>query len=163
MNEIVGRVWLFGANVDTDIIYPGPYLDAPLEEAAPHVLAAIRPEFPSQVEPGDLIVAGGNFGCGSSREQAATVLRHLGIRLVMAESFGRIFFRNAIAIGLPVLVCPGLTEKFVDGQIARVRLDRAEVINESTGQRLQGEVMSEMMLDILSRGGILELLKKDRA
>ncbi|MEW6262293.1 MAG: 3-isopropylmalate dehydratase [Thermodesulfobacteriota bacterium] len=160
MHAITGKVWKFGHNVDTDAIVPGQYLDAPVQEVAAHALAGLRPEFPSRVRPGDLIVAGSNFGCGSSREHAASVLKHLGLGLVLAESFGRIFFRNAIAVGLPVLACPGVHEAFEDGQTASVRLDQVLVTNRETGRELRGEALSEQMLLILEKGGILELLKE---
>ena len=98
--KLTGTVWLFGDNVDTDQINPGKYLDAPVDEASRHVFEAIAPEFVNEFKAGEMIVAGSNFGCGSSRETAPDALKYLGVAAVIAESFGRIFFRNAIAIGL---------------------------------------------------------------
>ena len=106
MEHITGRVWKLGDNVDTDVIYPGKYLpiiDAP--EMALHALEGYDPEFPGKMQEGDIIVAGANFGCGSSREQAATCLKAAGVQAVIAKSFARIFFRNAINQGLPAVEC----------------------------------------------------------
>lgn len=161
MHEFEGRVWLVGDNLDTDVICPGKLLDAPIEEIARHTLETLRPEFPGEVKPGDIIVAGGNFGCGSSREQAPQVLKQVGISCIAAESFGRIFFRSAIAIGLPVLACPGVSKAFADGDAAVVDVERAHIRNASSGVELEGARLSWEMLEILSRGGILELLKTD--
>ena len=159
MEEIKGRVWRFGRNIDTDVIFPGRFLEAPLEEAAPFVLAGLRPEFPENVRPGDIIVAGSNFGCGSSREQAPAVLKFMGVGVIVAESFGRIFFRNAIAIGLPVLACPEAADILEDGRQAGVNLKTALVVNENNGRQVTGETMDPQMLAILEKGGIMELLK----
>lgn len=160
MNPIVGRVWVFGDNVDTDVIVSGRFLDAPIEEAARHALEGLRPDFPGGVRKGDIIVAGANFGCGSSREQAASVLKSLGLGVVLAESFGRIFFRNAIAVGLPVLVCPQVSSSFEDGQTGSVLMEEVLVQNMKTGKELRGEALSGHMIHILKKGGILELLKE---
>jgi 3-isopropylmalate dehydratase small subunit len=160
MGDLKGKVWKFGDAVDTDVIVPGKYLDMPLEEAARHVFKSLRPEFSSEVKPGDIIVAKGNFGCGSSREQAASVLKLVGIQCVAAESFGRIFFRNAIAIGLPVAVCPGVHGLFEDGQEALISQKESRVVNLSTGQALPARPLSEHMITILENGGIIEYLKK---
>lgn len=161
MELFEGRVWLLGDNLDTDVICPGKLLDAPIEEVAEHALESIRPEFCSQVKAGDVIVAGGNFGCGSSREQAPQVLKAMGISCVVAESFGRIFFRSAIAIGLPVLACGDVAKAFADGDTASVDVENASVTNVDSGAVMNGERLSTEMLEILSRGGILELLKED--
>ena len=160
MRDLQGRVWKFGDSVDTDVIVPGLYLDGPLEEAAEHVFQSLRPEFPSAVKPGDLIVAKGNFGCGSSREQAASVLKLVGIQAVIAESFGRIFFRNAIAIGLPVAVCPGVHGAFEDGHEALLSQSKSQVVNLTTGQSLETRPLSDHMITILENNGIMEYLKK---
>ena len=137
MIDMQGKVWKFGDGVDTDVIVPGEFLDKTLEEAAEHAFQSIRPEFPTDVKPGDIIVAKGNFGCGSSREQAASVIKLIGIQCVIAESFGRIFFRNAIAVGLPVAVCPGVHEAFEDGQEALVSPTQSKVVNLTTGRELR--------------------------
>ncbi len=160
MDLFEGKVWALGDNLDTDAICPGRLLDAPIEEVAEHALESIKPEFPKQVKPGDIIVAGGNFGCGSSREQAPQVLKAVGISCVVAESFGRIFFRSAIAIGLPVLTCENVSVAFSEGDTARVDVENATIENVTSGAAMNGEALSPEMLEILSRGGILELLKE---
>ncbi len=159
MEELNGKVWKFGNDVDTDVIVPGQYLDAPMAEILPHVLESIKPEFAAGVKAGDLIVAGTNFGCGSSREQAPAALKSAGLACVVAESFGRIFFRNAIAIGLPVLTCRGVTDAFQEGQSARVSMKLSQIQNLETGMVLQGDPFSKEIGVILEKGGILEVLK----
>ena len=99
MNVIKGKVWKFGDNIDTDVISPSKYMEAPMDEQVKHVMEAINPKFSQEVKPGDIIVAGRNFGCGSSRETAPDLIKRLGIAAVVAESFARIFFRNSVAIG----------------------------------------------------------------
>lgn len=160
MNEIKGRVWCFPENMDTDLIVPGEYLDAPVKEIMRHAFESIRPDFPQNVAKGDIIVAGDNFGCGSSRENAASVLKELGVSCVLAESFGRIFFRNAIAIGLPALACNGISAIFKDGDTATVRVAEARVVNLSGGATAECEPLSKDMIRILEQGGILEYLKE---
>ena len=158
MDEISGNVWIFDDDVDTDGIVAGKYLDAPMEEILDHVLESVRPGFAAGVRNGDVIVAGRNFGCGSSRENAATTLKQLGIACVAAESFGRIFFRNAVAVGLPAIVCHGGQDIFSDGDIVSIRLETAELRNLSKGGTLQGSPLSADMLGILEAGGIMEYL-----
>ncbi len=156
---LVGRVWKFGDDVSTDLLAPGAYAVAPLEERKRHVLEAVRPEFPREVRPGDVVVAGRNFGCGSSRETAPEGLQALGVACVVAESFARIFFRNAVALGLPVLPCPGVWALFEDGDLAEVVVAQARVRNPRTGRELQGQPLPEVMVEILQAGGILERLR----
>jgi len=155
-----GAVWVFGDNIDTDQINPGKYLDAPVEEASEHVFEAIAPEFVKEFKRGEMIVAGSNFGCGSSRETAPDALKYLGVAAVIAESFGRIFFRNAIAIGLPVLVCPGITNGMSKGDEIEVDFEAARVTNLTSGKVLQGEPLHEMMIESLKKGGIIKLLSE---
>ena len=159
MEMIRGRVWLFGDNVDTDVITPGVYVDAPMEEMKKHVLEALNPRFPKEVKAGDIIVAGKNFGCGSSRETAPDAIKALGIGAVVAESFARIFFRNAVSIGLPILPCPGAPKAFGEGDEAEVDIFGARVKNLSSSQTLAGQPLAKDILDILSGGGTLPLLK----
>jgi 3-isopropylmalate/(R)-2-methylmalate dehydratase small subunit len=159
LNVIRGRVWKFGGNVDTDVITPGIYVDAPMEEMKKHVLEALNPRFPQEVKPGDIIVAGKNFGCGSSRETAPDAIKALGITAVIAESFARIFFRNAVAIGLPVVPCPGLAAIFKEGEEAEVNIKERWVRNVSTGASLPTQPLHGDILEILSQGGTISLLK----
>ena len=154
------KVWKFGDNIDTDQINPGKYMDLSAEEASEHVFEGIAPDFVRKFEPGEIIVGGSNFGCGSSRETAPDALKSLGVSVVVAESFGRIFFRNAIAIGLPVLVCPGISNEVSQGDEVEIDIENARVKNLATGKELHGEPLHEMMLTSLRKGGIMKLLSE---
>lgn len=158
MKKIIGKVWKFPENIDTDLIVPGQYLDAPIQEIAQHVFESIRPEFAREVAKDDIIIAGKNFGCGSSRENAASVLKELGIGCVIAESFGRIFFRNAIAIGMPALSCQDITKYFAEGDSARVQIETATLHNLTNDTSVAGDLLADDMINILEKGGILEYL-----
>ncbi len=155
-----GKVWKFGHGVNTDVITPGKHLFLSLEKLATHTLEVLDPSFASLVKPGDLLLAGRNFGCGSSREQAPLVLKMLQVGCVVAESFARIFYRNAVAVGLPVIAVPGLWEASEAGQVVAVDLLSGEVINRTTGKRYQGSPMPERMLAVIKQGGILAALKQ---
>ena len=155
-----GKVWKFGNNVDTDVITPGKHLYLPMPELAKHAIEVLDPTFGKEAKPGDLLVAGRNFGCGSSREQAPRVLTHLGIGCVRAESFARIFYRNAIAIGLPVLAVPGLWEATEPGDLVAVDLASGAVENETRAKSFRGRPIPARMLAVLAEGGILPALKR---
>ncbi len=159
MNDLRGKVWRLGDNIDTDLVVPGTYLDAPIDEVIKHVFEAIRPEFAKEVRAGDIIVAGRNFGCGSSRENAPVALKKLGIACIVADSFARIFFRNSIAIGLPLVVCKGASGILEEGEEARIVFGEAIVENPSRGKSLKGESLSGDIRTIIESGGILEVLK----
>src|SRR5512143_1221052 len=122
MTLIKGRVWKFGDNINTDVMAPGFVFNAPWEEVK-KVILHIHPRFSKEVNPGDVIVAGKNWGCGSSREQATSNLKRLGLSCVVAESFGRIFFRNAVALALPAIVCPGVSTAFEEGDELELDLE----------------------------------------
>ncbi len=154
-----GRVWKFGHDVDTDVMAPWGVIAKPFEERRGHVLA-IRPEFAAAVAPGDLIVAGRNWGCGSSREQAPENLALLGVAAVLAESFGRIYFRNAIARAFPNVACPGIWEATEDGDELELDLATAIVRNFRTGAELTGRPYTPEMLTIVEAGGLLEVLRQ---
>lgn len=160
MNDLClrGRAFTLGDDVDTDQIVPGRYLDAGIEEQSRHVFEASCPEFLKEFAPGTILIAGSNFGCGSSRESAPEVLKHLGVAAVVAASFARIFFRNAIAIGLAVLECPGASQGVRRGDEVEVDVERARVANLTTGASWAGVPLNETMIACLRRGGILELL-----
>ncbi|RLF11578.1 MAG: 3-isopropylmalate dehydratase [Thermoprotei archaeon] len=158
--KVKGRVWKLGDNIDTDVITPGKYLSLPMDQLKQHVLEPINPDFAKQVQPGDVIVGGRNFGCGSSREQAPRALKEVGVAAVIAESFARIFFRNAISIGLPVLICEGVSSAFDEGDVLEADLSTGEIKNLTKGTTLKAKPLPPMMLEILSAGGALELLKK---
>ena len=159
MTTIRGKVWKFGDNVNTDVMAPGFALNAPWEELK-RVILHIHPKFTQEAKPGDIIVAGKNWGCGSSREQAPANLKRLGIGCVVAESFGRIYFRNSIALAFPSIVCPGASEAFEEGDELELELESARVRNINKGKRFQGDPLSQDMLTILARGGIIPALKE---
>jgi 3-isopropylmalate/(R)-2-methylmalate dehydratase small subunit len=160
MNNIRGRVWKVGDQINTDLITPGQYLTAPIEEVKKHVLEAINPRFAKEAREGDILVAGKNFGCGSSRESAPRALKALGISAVVAESFARIFFRNAVAIGLSVVPCPGVFPSFEEGEMLELDLESASVKNLTRNNQLQGKPLPKEMLEVLNKGGITSMLKE---
>jgi len=156
-----GTVHIVGDHIDTDQIYPGRYIEITNPaEISDHCLEGVDPSLRRRIKPGDFVVAGQNFGCGSSREHAAITLLHSGVGAVVAESFARIFYRNAINLGLPVIVCPGVSQKVTDGD--EISLDVAEglLINHSTGETLKCEQLSTYVMEILSNGGIKPLFRK---
>lgn len=154
-----GRAWAFGDDVSTDLLAPGAYALAPLEERKLHTLEALEPRFAREVRPGDVVVAGRNFGCGSSRETAPEALKALGVGCVVAASFARLFLRNAVAIGLPVLPCPGAREVVATGDEVEVDLERGRLLDLRTGAEVRGEPLPPEMREILAAGGILALLR----
>jgi 3-isopropylmalate dehydratase small subunit len=160
MEIIKGRVWKFGDYVNTDVITPGKYLSGEIDRVKEHVLEALNPNFAREVRSGDIIAAGKNFGCGSSRELAPQALKMLEISAVVADSFARIFFRNAIAIGLPVLTCFSVSQNFKNGDILTLNLDGAIITNLTTGISLKGDPIPNQMLLILNKGGITAVLKE---
>lgn len=162
MNKVVeGKAFVFGSNTDTDQIYPGRYLALTDPEAvAKHAMEGADPDFVKQVQAGDIIVAEKNFGCGSSREHAAITLKSAGVGAILAESFARIFYRNAINLGLPLLVIPGIGEKVKAGDRLSVDIQTGLVRNETSGIEISGELISEYMFHILVNDGIKNLIKK---
>jgi len=158
--NIEGPVWKFGDDIDTDLIVKGEYLNLPLEDIKKHVFETLRPQFAREVQPGDVLVAGRHLGCGSSREVAPASLKALGVAAIVAESFGRIFYRNAIAMGLPVVACPGAGA--LCGDHDRIRLDfpNTQVTNLTTGKTIAFEPLPDEMLEILQMGGIEPLLRQ---
>lgn len=160
--KFTGRVWVLGDDIDTDIIIPTEYLALPtVEDMKQYGFSPLRPELAGQIREGDIIVAGKNFGCGSSREQAPSVLKALGIKAVIAKSFARIFFRNAINIGLPVIVCKDLYEHVEDGGEAELDLSAGTVT--AGGQVYTCTKLPEYMQKILSAGGLIASLNKEEA
>ena len=158
---IYGKAIKFGDNVDTDVILPGQYLvlTDPME-LAKHAMEGLEPTFTRKIQDGAIIVAGKNFGCGSSREQAPLALKHAGVKCVLAESFARIFYRNAITIGLPVLECPGVSSKVEEGDELVVDLTAGEVENKSKNLVLQATQLPEFIMKILDDGGLIEHLRR---
>jgi len=161
MNNVIrGKAFVYGANIDTDQIYPGRFLDLTDPElVAQHAMEGADPQFVKEVRPGDIIVAATNFGCGSSREHAAVTLKATGVGAVLAESFGRIFYRNAINLGIPLLVCPGIAKMVKRGDIIAVDLATGSVINETTGATAKAQPLSDYVLEILKNGGIKPMIK----
>jgi len=159
-----GNAFTFGKNLDTDQIYPGQYLElARVEDIKQHALEGADPDFVKKFKHGDIIVAGANFGCGSSREQAAIALKAIGTSVILAESFARIFYRNAINLGLPLLVSPGITDHVTSRDTLKVDLKKGVVHNKSTGAELKVQPMSGYVFEILKSGGIKPLVKKQLA
>jgi len=158
---IEGRVWKFGDDVNTDLIIAGKYkydtLD--MKEIAKHAFEAVRPEFSESVREGDVIVAGRNFGCGSSREHAPLVLKVLGISAIVAESFARIFYRNSINLGLPALECKGISS-VREGDVLRINLEAGTVENLSRGDSFRFKPLPKSILEILREGGLVPYVKK---
>ncbi|RLF49507.1 MAG: 3-isopropylmalate dehydratase small subunit [Thermoplasmata archaeon] len=157
-----GKVWKFGDDVDTDQIYPGKYL--PLidpKEMARHVMEGVdgRENFADMVSEGDIIVAGENFGCGSSREHAALAIKHAGVAIVIAKSFARIFYRNAINIGLPIMECAEADE-IEEGDEVEVDEKTGEIRIVNKDKVLKGKPLSGLERDILMAGGLLNYIKK---
>jgi 3-isopropylmalate/(R)-2-methylmalate dehydratase small subunit len=158
---ICGKAIKFGDNVDTDVILPGQYLvlTNPMK-LAKHAMEGLDPTFTRKIQDGAIIVAGKNFGCGSSREQAPLALKHTGVRCVLAESFARIFYRNAITIGLPVLECPGVSSKVKKGDGLAVDLRAGKVENKSKNLVLKATQLPEFIMEILDEGGLIEQLRR---
>ena len=157
-SAVKGRVWRFGDGIDTDAMAPGQYMKLPIEELARHCMEVVRPEFAAGVRPGDVVVAGANFGIGSSREQAPQALATLGVAGVIAVSFAGLFYRNAINLGLPVLVCRDIGP-LEDG--AAAALDAAaSQLTLGDGTTIHLEPMPRFLLDIVEAGGLIPHLKR---
>jgi len=159
----MGRAFVYGDDINTDVIFPGKYTYTVTEpaEMAEHALEDLDPSFRQRVKPGDVIVAGRNFGCGSSREQAVTCLVELGVAAVIAESFARIYFRNAINAGLPVIALAGAAEKIKDGD--EVAIDLAAGRLRTPGGEYEFPAFSPEVQAILDAGGLLEYTKQKLA
>ncbi|MDB5848446.1 MAG: 3-isopropylmalate dehydratase, small subunit [Rhodoferax sp.] len=155
-----GRVWKFGADIDTDALAPGAYMKLGIEAIAPHCLEAVRPEFAASVQAGDVIAAGPNFGIGSSREQAAAALVQLGVKAVIAPSFSGLFFRNAFNLGLLLLTCAE-AERLAEGERVALDLQRLAVVN-AAGERLVCEPIPGFLLDMVAAGGLMNQLRLQR-
>ncbi len=161
MENVTGKALTFQNNIDTDVILPGKWLSLiDPKELAKHAMEGIDPEFPKKAQKGVIVVGGKNFGCGSSREQAPLALKYSGVKCVLAESFARIFYRNSINIGLPVIECPGISTAVSQGDDLSVDLETGKVIDETTGQVLRGTKLPPFIMEILSDGGLIENLRK---
>ena len=156
-----GTVFKYGDNVDTDVIIPARYLNiTDGNELAKHCMEDIDKEFVSKVKPGDIIVANKNFGCGSSREHAPLVIKCAGVSCVIAETFARIFYRNAINIGLPIIECKEAAEAIQKGDQVAIDFDSGKITDLTTGQTFQGQAFPPFMQEIISAGGLIPYINK---
>jgi len=154
--KLTGSVWKYGENVDTDGIIPARYLNvSDPEQLARHCLEDLDPSFTGRVQPGDVIVAGRNFGCGSSREHAPLAIKAAGVSCVVARSFARIFYRNAINIGFPILECPAAVEKLATGHQLEVDLETGQIRNLTTGGDYRAKPYPPFMMELLRAGGLV--------
>ena len=155
-----GKVFKYGNNIDTDVIIPARYLNAPSpEELAKHCMEDIDKEFIKKVQAGDIMVGGSNVGCGSSREHAPIAIRAAGCSCVIAASFARIFYRNAINIGFPILECPEAAEKINDGDTVTVDFETGVITDETTGETFQAVAFPPFIAKIIEQGGLFEYIK----
>lgn len=163
MNNIIkGKAWLFGDNISTDNISPARYLtkELPIEELSKYIFEGTVDNFYKIIQKGDIIIAGKNFGCGSSREESPIGIKGVGISVIIAESFGRIFYRNAINIGLPVIECKEISKQVKQGDILQVNILDGIIKRISDNQEFYGEEKPKFLMDILMEGGLIEHLKK---
>ena len=160
MAQFSGKVWVLGDDIDTDIIIPTEYLALEtVNDMAPYAFSPLRPELAAQIKEGDIIVAGKNFGCGSSREQAPGVLKALGVQAVIAKSFARIFFRKAINIGLPAIVCKDLPDDVKTGDT--MELSMSDGTAHANGKTYSCTKLPEYMQNILNQGGLIASLNRE--
>lgn len=153
------RAWVFGDNLDTDVIAPGRYMKFPIDEIARHCLESVEPAFAKEVKPGDVVVGGRNFGVGSSREQAPEALKHLGVAALVAESFAGLFYRNAINLGLPAVVC-AQAKRIRAGDELRIDYEKGTISDLTTGEALACEPVPAFLMTIIRDGGLLPHLEK---
>jgi 3-isopropylmalate/(R)-2-methylmalate dehydratase small subunit len=160
--KVTGKAVKFGDNVDTDVILPGKYLVLiDPNELAKHAMEGLDADFPAKAKEGIVVVGGKNFGCGSSREQAPLALKYSGVKCVLAESFARIFFRNAINIGLPVIECKGISAAVDNGDEVTVDLEAGTIQDVTTGKSFQVAKLPPFILEILADGGLIEYLRRE--
>lgn len=161
--NIEGRVWKFGDNVDTDVIIPARYLvTTDPKELGSHCMEGADPCFAKKVIPGDIIVAGRNFGCGSSREHAPMAIKGAGIACVIAEGFARIFFRNAFNMGLAIFEAPGVSTGIQQGDTLSVNQDTGEIVDNTTGRGFRANSIPPFMQELIESGGLMAYILKKR-
>ena len=159
--KALGHVFKYGDNVDTDVIIPARYLNSyDAQELASHAMADIDPEFVNKVQPGDIIVANKNFGCGSSREHAPISIKASGVSCVIAETFARIFYRNAINIGLPIIECPQAAKEIQAGDEVEVDFDSGIITDVTTGKKFQGQAFPPFMQKIIDCEGLVNYINQ---
>lgn len=155
-----GKVIKYGDNVDTDVIIPARYLNTiDKKELASHCMEDLDATFTSRVQDGDIMVAGYNFGCGSSREHAPIAIKEIGIALVIAKSFARIFYRNSINIGLPIIECPEAVDAISEGDKLKADMDAGVIYNLTTGEEYKAEPFPAFIQEIITTGGLIESIK----
>ena len=159
--NVRGKAFVFGDRIDTDVLAPGPYMREPLAVLASHCLEAVDPDFAGQVRPGDIVVGGESFGIGSSREQAVQALAELGVGAIVAKSFARIFYRNALNLGLPALVCADL--EAARGDELEVRPAEGRILNHSSGRQFACEPIPPQLMEIVAGGGLMPRLERKLA
>ena len=153
--KVSGKSYKYGDNVDTDVIIPARYLNTPdAKELAKHCMEDIDTSFATTVKPGEIMIAGKNFGCGSSREHAPLAIKTCGIACVIAATFARIFYRNALNIGLPILECPEAAKAIKAGDVVSVDFDTGVITDETTGKSFQGEPFPPFMQELIAAGGL---------
>ena len=159
-----GKVHKYGADVNTDVIIPARYLNmSDPDELARHCMEDIDADFINRVQPGDIVVADTNFGCGSSREHAPLAIKAAGVGCVIARSFARIFYRNALNIGLPILECVEAVDRTDAGDVLEVELSTGEIVNITKGLTFKAEPIPDFMLELIESGGLIEYTKRKMA
>ncbi|AMJ58420.1 MULTISPECIES: 3-isopropylmalate dehydratase [Stenotrophomonas] len=159
--NVRGKAFVFGDRIDTDVLAPGPYMREPMRVLASHCLEAVDPAFASEVKRGDIVVGGESFGIGSSREQAVQALAELGVGAIIAKSFARIFYRNALNLGVPALVCANLEAS--RGDELEVRPVEGRIINHTTGREFDCEKIPTELMEIVAGGGLMPWLERKLA
>ena len=158
--EFEGTVFRYGRDIDTDVIIPARYLNtSDPAELAKHCLEDLDTTFVKRVKPGDIIVADENFGCGSSREHATVAIKAAGVSVVIAKSFARIFYRNAINIGLPIMECPEACDAISDGDVVKINADTGLITDETTGKTFQAQPFPPFIQEIINEGGLVARTK----
>jgi 3-isopropylmalate dehydratase small subunit len=161
MKKLIGTGHKLADNIDTDLIIPARYLNTTdAQELASHCLEGLGPDYPDKIKPGDIIIAGKNFGCGSSREHAPLAIKSLGVGCVIAASFARIFYRNGFNLGLPLLECPDAAAACKEGDRLEVDLETGLIINRRTGERFSSQPIPPFMLELVADGGLMAHLAK---
>jgi 3-isopropylmalate dehydratase small subunit len=159
--KLTGKVWKFGNDVDTDAIIPARYLNTiDPKELAAHCMEDADAEFASKVKPGDIMAAGKNFGCGSSREHAPIAIKAAGVSCVIAHSFARIFYRNAFNMGLPILECPEAAEKIQAGDELELDLDSGVIVNKTRNETYHAHAIPPFMQKLIAAGGLIEYVRE---
>ena len=159
MNEIQGNAWTFGDGINTDVMAPGLYFKSPMEVMARHCMEAIDPDFAGRIAPGDIVVAGRNFGIGSAREQAPMALQHLGVGAILAESYGRIFYRNALNFGIPTLIFPQAGE-IAPGDALTIDPVAGRIENRTQHKTWAVAGLPEHLMAMVAAGGLMPFLKQ---